>query len=237
MLWVDTFTASFAPEVARDAAEVLRRAGYAVEVVGPDHCCGLTWISTGQLAIARRVLGHTVDALARTRGPVVVLEPSCAAAVRGDAPELLATPESRDVAARVQTLAEALRGRSLPVQPAAGPAVAQFHCHHRSVLGTAADRELLTGLGLEVTSVDEGCCGLAGNFGMERGHYEVSMTCAEQSFVPVLSGTDADIPVLADGFSCRLQIEEVTGRRPVHLAQLLRGRLEAVSDQAPSAGV
>ena len=237
VLWVDTFTASFAPEVARDAAEVLRRAGYAVEVVGPDHCCGLTWISTGQLAIARRVLGHTVDALARTRGPVVVLEPSCAAAVRGDAPELLATPESRDVAARVQTLAEALRGRALPVHPATGPAVAQFHCHHRSVLGTAADRELLTGLGLEVTSVDEGCCGLAGNFGMERGHYEVSMTCAEQSFVPVLSGTDADIPVLADGFSCRLQIQEVTGRRPVHLAQLLRGRLEAVSDQAPSAGV
>jgi FAD/FMN-containing dehydrogenase/Fe-S oxidoreductase len=232
VLWVDTFTASFAPEVASDAAAVLRSAGYAVEVVGPDQCCGLTWISTGQLGIARRVLGRTVDALAQTHGPVVVLEPSCAAAVRGDAPELLATPQSREVAARVQTLAEALRGRALPVRPAAGPVVTQFHCHHRSVLGTGADRELLTGLGLEVTSVDEGCCGLAGNFGMERGHYEVSMTCAEQSFVPVLSGTDIGIPVLADGFSCRLQIEQVSGRRPVHLAQLLRRHLEAAADQA-----
>jgi len=225
LLWVDTFTASFAPGIAEDAAVVLARAGYAVSVAGPEHCCGLTWISTGQLGVARRVLTRTVRALARTDGPIVMLEPSCAAAVRGDAPELLATPEARDVAARVRTLGEVLRDRPLPLTSAEQPVVAQFHCHQRAALGTDADRDVLRRLGAEVTSVDEGCCGLAGNFGMERGHYEVSVTCAEQSFLPVLAKADADTPVLADGFSCRLQISQLADRQPLHLAQLLRQRL------------
>jgi FAD/FMN-containing dehydrogenase/Fe-S oxidoreductase len=225
LLWVDTFTASFAPQIAEDAAVVLARAGYAVTVAGPEHCCGLTWISTGQLGVARRVLTRTVRALARTDGPIVMLEPSCAAAVRGDAPELLATTEARDVAARVRTLGEALQGRPLELAPAERPVVAQFHCHQRAALGTDADREILHRLGAEVTSVDEGCCGLAGNFGMERGHYEVSVTCAEQSFLPVLAKADADTPVLADGFSCRLQISQLGDRRALHLAQLLRQQL------------
>ncbi|MDQ4085613.1 MAG: FAD-binding oxidoreductase [Actinomycetota bacterium] len=225
VLWVDTFTASFAPEIAVDAHVVLQRAGYDVRVAGPEHCCGLTWISTGQLGVARRVLTRTVEALAGTDGPVVMLEPSCAAAIRGDAPELLDTTSSRDVAARVRTLGEALQDRTLPLLPAEQAMVAQFHCHQRASLGTEADRALLDRLGVELTSVDEGCCGLAGNFGMERGHYDVSVTCAEQSFLPVLERFGPDTPVLADGFSCRLQIEQFGGRRPVHLAQLLRAHL------------
>ena len=224
-LWVDTFTASFAPEVAVDAVAVLAKAGYAVTVAGPDQCCGLTWISTGQLGVARRVLTRTVGALAATDGPIVMLEPSCAAAIRGDAPELLATGQAHEVAARVHTLGEALRGRDLPLERVERQVVAQFHCHQRAALGTDADREVLQRLGAEVTSVDEGCCGLAGNFGMEQGHYDVSVTCAEQSFMPVLAKADADTPVLADGFSCRLQISQLGDREPVHLAQLLRQHL------------
>jgi FAD/FMN-containing dehydrogenase/Fe-S oxidoreductase len=225
LLWVDTFTASFAPEIAVDAATVLARAGYQVGVAGPELCCGLTWISTGQLGVARRVLRRTVRALAATEGPIVMLEPSCAAAVRGDVPELLATAEAHDVAGRVRTLGEALYDRPLELTPAGRPVVAQFHCHQRAALGTDADREVLRRLGVEVTSVDEGCCGLAGNFGMERGHYDVSVACAEQSFLPVLAKADADAPVLADGFSCRLQISQLGDRQPLHLAQLLRQHL------------
>jgi FAD/FMN-containing dehydrogenase/Fe-S oxidoreductase len=225
VLWVDTFTASFAPEIAADARAVLQSAGYDVRVTGPEHCCGLTWISTGQLGVARRVLTRTVDALAATDGPVVMLEPSCAAAIRGDAPELLDTTSAREVAARVRTLGEALQDRPLALRPADRAMVAQFHCHQRAALGTDADRALLDRLGVELTTVDEGCCGLAGNFGMEKGHYDVSVTCAEQSFLPVLGRFGADTPVLADGFSCRLQIEQLDGRRPVHLAQLLRAHL------------
>ncbi|MDQ4006608.1 MAG: FAD-binding oxidoreductase [Actinomycetota bacterium] len=225
VLWADTFTATFAPEVLDDAVAVLESAGFGVTVVGPDRCCGLTWVSTGQLGVARRVLARTVRALAQTAGPVVVLEPSCAATLRGDAPDLLATDEAREVAERVRTLGQLLRDLPLDLAAVDGPAVVQFHCHQRAVLGTDADRELLDRLGVRVTSVDEGCCGLAGNFGMERGHYDVSVTCAEQSFLPVLEQAADDVPVLADGFSCRLQIQQLAGRQPVHLAQLLRRQL------------
>jgi FAD/FMN-containing dehydrogenase/Fe-S oxidoreductase len=223
-LWVDTFTASFGPAIAEDAEAVLRAAGYDVTVVGEDVCCGLTWVSTGQLDMARRVMTHAVGRLTDAPGPVVVIEPSCAAALRGDAPELLKTPEAEAVAERVRTLAEALEDRELELRPVDEKAIAQFHCHHRAVFGTDPDRRLLARLGVELTSVDEGCCGLAGNFGFEKGHYDVSVTCAEQSFLPALRAEETSA-VLADGFSCRLQIEQLGGRQPLHLAQLLRQQL------------
>ncbi|MGH3354707.1 MAG: FAD-binding and (Fe-S)-binding domain-containing protein, partial [Nocardioidaceae bacterium] len=225
VLWLDTFTASFAPEIAEDAVAVLESAGYAVTTLGPDTCCGLTWISTGQLGTARRVLERSVRTLTPTTGPVVVLEPSCAATLRADAPELLATLEAHKVAARIRTLGEVLQDRPLDLEPLDAAVVAQFHCHQRAVLGTDADRALLERLGADLTSIEEGCCGLAGNFGMEEGHYDVSVRCAEQSFLPVIVTTTQDTDVLADGFSCRLQIEQLAGRRPLHLAQLVRRQL------------
>jgi Fe-S oxidoreductase len=235
VLFLDSFTAAFAPEVARDAVVVLEAAGYRVQLCAPRLCCGLTWISTGQLGIARRVMRSTVRALQATGDhPVVVLEPSCGAALRTDAPELLDDAASREVAARIRTLAEALQGRDLPLRTdAPTTAVAQFHCHQRAVFGTEPDRDLLTRAGVTVRSVDEGCCGLAGNFGFEDGHYDVSVACAEQSFVPHLADA-ADAPVLADGFSCRLQIAEIGGRRATHLAQLLRERLAPSPDAGTS---
>ncbi|MDQ3423676.1 MAG: (Fe-S)-binding protein, partial [Actinomycetota bacterium] len=183
LLWVDTFTASFAPSVVADAVDLLEAAGYAVQIPERTLCCALTWVSTGQLDVARRVMRRT--------------------------------------------LAEALDGHELDLAPLAAPAVAQFHCHQRAVTGTTADRAVLARLGVDVTSVDEGCCGLAGNVGFEPGHYDVSLRCDEQSFLPVLRGTAADTVVLADGFSCRLQIAQLTGREPLHLAQLLRRQLRA----------
>ncbi|MGQ0840014.1 FAD-binding and (Fe-S)-binding domain-containing protein [Actinokineospora sp.] len=229
VLWVDTFTASFSPEVAIDAVAVLEAARFRVQPSAPGLCCGLTWISTGQLDTAKRVLRRTIRALddpADTR-PIVTLEPSCAAALRADLPELLPEDGARRIAARIRTLAELLHDRQLPftsAEPVA--AVTQFHCHHRAVLGTHHDRTLLRDAGVTVDSVDEGCCGLAGNFGFEKGHYDISKTCAEQSFLPHLAAASPDAPVLADGYSCRLQIAQLGDRQPIHLAQLLRSRLD-----------
>ncbi|HXH77170.1 FAD-binding and (Fe-S)-binding domain-containing protein [Nocardioides sp.] len=225
-LWVDTFTASFDPDIADAALEVLGRAGFDVTVVGPDVCCGLTWVSTGQLEQARRVMGRAVAALTPTDGDIVVLEPSCAAALRGDLPELLQTAAAKGVSARIRTLADVMVETDLSFRPLDDHVVAQFHCHQRAVLGTDADRELMARLGATLTSVDEGCCGLAGNFGFEKGHYDISVTAAHQSFMPVL-GRHPDSTVLADGFSCRLQVAEVGHRPTRHLAQLLRDQLTA----------
>lgn len=227
-LWIDTFTASFGPAIAEDAQALLLAAGYDVTVVGPDVCCGLTWVTTGQLGKARRVMGRAVTRLNDAPGEIVVLEPSCAAALRGDSPALLQTPEAHAVGERIRTLAEILNDCDLDFEPVDQSAVAQFHCHHRAVFGTDPDRRLLARLGVDLNSVDEGCCGLAGNFGFERGHYDVSVTCAEQSVLPVLR-EHPEAMVLADGFSCRLQIQQLGERDSLHLAQLLRRQLRETS--------
>jgi FAD/FMN-containing dehydrogenase/Fe-S oxidoreductase len=235
VLWVDTFTRSFEPEIARDAMLVLAAAGYRVELPARSLCCGLTWLSTGQLGVARRVMRRAVRALDRSGDdrPIVVLEPSCGAALRADVPELVGGDRARRVADRIRTLAEVMSGRDLPWAPAERvTALTQFHCHQRAVVGTSADRALLERAAVTVTSLDEGCCGLAGNFGFEAGHYAVSRTCAQQSFLPHLDRHDEAAPVLADGFSCRLQIADMGGRQALHLAQLLRQRI--VTDVAAS---
>ena len=224
-LWVDTFTASFDPGIATDALAVLTAAGYDVTVIGPDVCCGLTWVSTGQLDRAKRVMRNAVAALRKTPGAIVVLEPSCAAALRSDLPELVPTADAEAVSRRIRTIAEAVLETDLRLLPLPEQVVAQFHCHQRAVLGTAADRTLLARMGVALSSVDEGCCGLAGNFGFEAGHYDVSVKCAEQSFMPVLAEHPAS-RVLADGFSCRLQIDQIGQRPTLHLAQLLRAQLD-----------
>jgi FAD/FMN-containing dehydrogenase/Fe-S oxidoreductase len=251
VLWLDTFTSSFAPSVVDDATAVLGSAGYRVEVAGARLCCGLTWVSTGQLGVARAVMARTVAALDATGDacPVVVLEPSCASSLRIDTVKLLDSDASRRVAARIHTFAEALIRRNAdwaagggapavipelaiptPATDPARPLLVQFHCHQRATLGTEADLTLLRSLGYDVTTVEEGCCGLAGNFGFEDGHLDVSQRCAEQSFLPYLE-RDASSPILADGFSCRLQMlqlgrDQLAGREPMHLATLLRPQLQ-----------
>ena len=230
LLWVDTFTASFAPEVARSAVQVLEHAGYRVELAPRGVCCGLTWTSTGQLGVARRVLKRTIRLLDRAsqRMPIVALEPSCAAALRHDARNLLGGEEVTRVAGRVRSLAELLVERPLPLSKRDPvTAVAQFHCHQRATTGTEADKAVLAAAGVEVTAAPEGCCGLAGNFGFEDGHYDVSVSCAEEALLPAIRAHDGSGPVVADGFSCRLQVEQLAGHRPQHLAEVLADRLPA----------
>jgi FAD/FMN-containing dehydrogenase/Fe-S oxidoreductase len=222
VLLLDTFTRYFAPQVGVAAARVLAAAGYAVELPPRPVCCGLTWVSTGQLGVARRVMRRTERTLAPYAGvPIIGLEPSCTAALRTDLPELL--PDAPRIA--VSTLAEALADTDLagwlPPGALAGRTIAgQTHCHHSSVLGTAADTALLDHLGL-AGQLTDGCCGLAGNFGFERGHWEVSQAVAEDRLLPALRAAPDDAVLLADGFSCRTQIAQATAHRPRHLAELL----------------
>lgn len=225
LLWIDTFTDSFAPEIALAAIELLESLGVRVKVPRRRVCCGLTWISTGQLDGARKRLRATLTELdehVRAGGIVVGLEPSCTAALRSDLPELLPDdPRSAPTAAAVRTLAEFLVQQQWQPPERPGESVlVQAHCHQHAVLGFNADRHLLTTMGINVTEVT-GCCGLAGNFGMQSGHYDISVAVAENGLLPAIRAADADATFLADGFSCRTQAEQLTGRRGLHLAQYL----------------
>jgi Fe-S oxidoreductase len=231
LLWVDTFTDHFTPEVGQAAVRVLEAAGYAVEITSKPVCCGLTWISTGQLNGARRQLRRSLQALdpALRRGtPIVGLEPSCTAVLRSDIVELLPEdPRAPQVRAATRTLAELLAntGTWAPPDLTGVRAVAQPHCHHHAVMGWHTDSALLAQAGAEVDSVG-GCCGLAGNFGTERGHYDISRAIAETALLPAVRNAAQGTVVLADGFSCRTQLEELGHVRGTHLAQLLASHLE-----------
>jgi FAD/FMN-containing dehydrogenase/Fe-S oxidoreductase len=229
VLLVDTFTDYFAPEIGQAALRLLTSAGFRVTIPRRPTCCAITWISTGQLGAARRILRRTVAELSpavRAGVPIVGLEPSCTATLRSDAVDLLATRDARALADSVATLSELLATVPDWTPPALDgtTVVAQPHCHHSAVLGWDADAALLAKAGADLTRLG-GCCGLAGNFGMERGHYEVSTAVAGTALLPAVSSAGPDAVVLADGFSCRTQVADLTGRPSRHLAQLLADHL------------
>ncbi|GAA3714933.1 FAD-binding and (Fe-S)-binding domain-containing protein [Streptomyces tremellae] len=229
-LWVDTFTDHFSPHVGRAAVRVLEDAGYSVRIPDGPVCCGLTWLSTGQLDGARRQLSHTLRALEPSLAagtPIVGLEPSCTAVLRGDLTALLPDdPRAGRTAAATRTLAELLASTPgwSPPDLTGVRGVAQPHCHQHAVLGWDADAALLRAAGADVDAVG-GCCGLAGNFGVEKGHYDVSVAVAETALLPAVRAAGEDAVVLADGFSCRTQLDHLAHRGGTHLAELLADRL------------
>ncbi|MFE2679867.1 FAD-binding and (Fe-S)-binding domain-containing protein [Streptomyces hygroscopicus] len=226
VLWPDTFTNHLSPSVGRSAVAVLEAAGLRVVVPPKPVCCGLTWVSTGQLDRARTVMRRTLDVMAPALDaglPVVGLEPSCTAALRTDLPELLTTdPRAARLAESVSTFAQALERYAPDWQPPRidRPVVGQTHCHQHAVLGDAAERRLRERAGL-TGALSGGCCGLAGNFGFEDGHYEVSVACAEEQLLPSVRAAGPGTEVLADGYSCRTQLNQLAGRKGRHLAEVL----------------
>lgn len=227
LLWADSFTEYFSTDAGRAAVRLLESAGYEIRLLERQQCCGLTWISTGQLDKAAELAAAAVEQLhpyVEAGIPVVGLEPSCLAALRTDAPELVDDPRAAEVAKGVFTLAELLADREeLEVPDLSGRTlVVQPHCHQASVIGFDADLRLLSRTGAHVVRVG-GCCGLAGNFGVEKGHYEVSVAVAEQQLMPAVREAGPDAIVVADGFSCRTQLDDLADVQAVHLAQLLVG--------------
>jgi FAD/FMN-containing dehydrogenase/Fe-S oxidoreductase len=236
LLFVDTFTETLEPTIGRAAVRVLEAAGHEVEVAGRPVCCGRPLYDHGMLDTARRQLtrlARTLGPAARAGTPIVGLEPSCVAALRDELPGLLPHDgDARAVAAATRTLAEFLDDVGWTPPHLEAGTVVHAHCHHEAVMGTAADRRLLTAAGAGWRELDAGCCGLAGSFGFRDGEpYEVSVAAGEDRFAPrIRAAAAAGTTVLADGFSCRSQAAHLVpgAPRPRHLAEALAEALGSV---------
>ncbi|MCQ9165882.1 FAD-binding and (Fe-S)-binding domain-containing protein [Arthrobacter sp. STN4] len=228
VLFVDTFTRGFRPKVAGAVARVLTATGAPAEC-SADACCGLTWISTGQLDTAKKLLANAAATLDDgTDRPIVVVEPSCAAALRKDLPELVHTEQARRVAGRVRSFASHIEEltksgwKPAPARPLPEQVVVQSHCHEYSVFGSGVQRTALQAVGVANVVEATGCCGVAGNFGFEKEHFDISMQVAEQALAPALRQAEVGAAVLTDGFSCAMQVQQLDASRvSLHLAELL----------------
>ncbi|HEV8610706.1 MAG TPA: FAD-linked oxidase C-terminal domain-containing protein [Thermoanaerobaculia bacterium] len=235
LFFPDTFTNHFSPGIGRAAVDVLESAGFDVEIPRRRVCCGRPLYDWGMLDTARRLLANALDALSEPieRGvPVVVLEPSCAAVFKDELPELFPRDE------RAERLSErtALLGSFLEAQAPGWTvptfsrrALLQFHCHQRALFGIDADRRLLSRMGVEAAVPDAGCCGMAGAFGFEKSRYAVSAAIGERVLLPEVRRASPETLLIADGFSCREQIAQGTGRRALHLAEVVRRAMEELA--------
>jgi FAD/FMN-containing dehydrogenase/Fe-S oxidoreductase len=228
LLWPDTFNNHFHPATAQAAVEVLEAAGYQVIVPRQSLCCGRPLYDYGMLHLAQRLLRQillTLRPQIRAGIPVVGLEPSCVAVFRDELPNLFPhDQDARRLSRQAFLLSEFLIHKLESYQPPRLPrkAVVHGHCHHKAVMGMSDEEVALTRLGLDVTVLDAGCCGMAGSFGFEKDHYDVSIKCGERVLLPAVRAAAKDTLIIADGFSCREQIAQATGRQALHLAQVIQ---------------
>ncbi|HEX5387283.1 MAG TPA: FAD-linked oxidase C-terminal domain-containing protein [Gemmatimonadales bacterium] len=227
VLWPDTFNNHFHPETAEAAVEVLEAAGHRVLVPAGTVCCGRPLYDYGMLDRAARRLDHmlaTLRPMIRAGVPVVCLEPSCAAVFRDELLGIRPNDEdAKRLSAQTFLLGEFLaRSDDFKSPRLAGKAIVHAHCHQKAISDADADQKILRALGLEVDVLDAGCCGLAGSFGYERDHYEVSMRAGEHVLLPAVRHAARSTIIVADGFSCRTQIAHATERRALHLGQVIQ---------------
>ncbi len=228
ILWADTFNDYFTPKVAQAAVEVLEHAGCQVVVPEQDLCCGRPLYDYGMLGLARKWLVNILDTLEpeiRAGTPVVGLEPSCISVFREELPNLLhGNLNAARLRGQSYLLSEFLAEKIADYQPPRmnGTALVHGHCHHKSVLKFSEEVDLLKKAGLDVNVLDSGCCGMAGAFGYEREHYEISIACGERVLLPAVRKAEPGTMILSDGFSCREQILQETDRVPLHFAQALQ---------------
>jgi Fe-S oxidoreductase len=242
LLWPDTFINFFQPWIGRAAVEVLEGIGFRVAIPGAAMCCGRPLYDYGMLDWAERWLQRILEELRpwiRAGVPVVGVEPSCMAVFRDELPNLFPHDEdARRLSNQAFLLPEFLAARApVWVAPPMEPrrrALVHGHCHQKAVLGMNADRALMDALGLDYEVLDSGCCGMAGSFGFEAGEkYEVSVRAGERVLLPKVREAPPDTLIVANGFSCRTQIEQGTGRRALHLAEVISmamGERSAESD-------
>jgi FAD/FMN-containing dehydrogenase/Fe-S oxidoreductase len=235
ILWPDTFNDHFHPEVALAAVEVLEAADYTVVVPAQSLCCGRPLYDYGFLDTAKALLRRVLDTLASEIAagtPIIGLEPSCVSVFRDELPNLFPDDErARRLSRQTLLLSEFLvrEGYEPPrlAESESRKAIVHGHCHQKSVLGMGDEETVLGRLGLDYAMPDTGCCGLAGAFGFERDHYDISLAIGERVLLPAVRAADSETLIVTNGFSCREQIEQTTGRHPLHLAELLAMALRA----------
>jgi len=226
ILWPDTFNNYFHPRILQSAAEVLRAFGYNVRLPPTKLCCGRTLYDYGMLDEAKKTLRNVLTSLApdiEARVPVIGLEPGCISVFRDELINLFPEDDqARKLRSQFFTLSEFIERENLTLPRLNAKALVQPHCHHKAVMGFDSDRRVMEKLGLEVELASTGCCGMAGAFGFEADHFDVSVKTAERELVPRVNQADSEIYLVADGFSCREQIRQLTGRGPVkHLVELI----------------
>jgi FAD/FMN-containing dehydrogenase/Fe-S oxidoreductase len=228
LLWPDTFNDRFHPQALHAAVRVLRHAGFAVRVPAKPVCCGRPLYEFGLLDAARHSLENVLAVLGddlRRGTPLVGLEPACISVFQEELPLMLPKhEEAKRLKAQTLLLADFLQQQAPRTEFArrAEPALVHGHCHHKTVLGFDAELAVLRDrLGLDVDLPDTGCCGMAGSFGFEAEKYEVAQACGERVLLPAVRRTRPGTLIVADGYSCREQIAQSTGREALHLAQVL----------------
>jgi len=229
LLWPDTFNDHFHPEVAIAATEVLEAAGFEVVVPRQSLCCGRPLYDYGMLGLARHLLHQVLDGLRdeiQAGTPLVALEPSCGAVFRNELLNMLPDDEdAKRLARQTMTFGEFLNRHAgdWEMPRLERHALVHFHCHQRATSDIDADRAVLDRLGLDYEVLEDGCCGLAGSFGYERGeHYEISIKAGERILLPAVRKASPHTLLLTDGFSCRSQISQGSDRQALHLAQLVQ---------------
>jgi Fe-S oxidoreductase len=226
VLWADTFNNYFHAEVGVAAVHALEAAGYHVTIPRGHLCCGRPLYDYGMLRLARGYLEHVLDALRdelRAGTPIVGIEPSCLAVLKDEAPKLM--PNDEDVKRLCKQsfhLAEFLCREGYEPPRLRGRALVHGHCHEKATAGFEPLTQLLEKMGLDVESSKGGCCGMAGAWGYEKGHYDVSIACGERALFPAVRAAGDEPLIVTDGFSCKTQIEQGTGRRALHLAEVLQ---------------
>jgi FAD/FMN-containing dehydrogenase/Fe-S oxidoreductase len=227
LLWADTSNNYFHPEVATAAAEVLEAVGYRVEIPAAHLCCGRPLYDHGLLDAAKRQLEEILDSLRadiEAGVPVIGLEPSCVSVFRDELLRFFPDDAlAKKLSAQTLFLTEFLvrEGKTVPAT-LRGTAIVQAHCHHKASLRIDDEIAVLKKLGLDFTMLDAGCCGMAGAFGFERNHYDVSVQAGERGLLPAVRAAASDTYIVSNGFSCREQVTQTTGRRVWHVAELLR---------------
>jgi Fe-S oxidoreductase len=193
----------------------------------PNLCCGRPLYDDGMLDAARILWRRTTDGMRphlREGTKVVGVEPSCVAAFRDELPNLIDDDaDAERLAQQVMTLPEFLLNEAEEWQPPQlhRKAIVHGHCHHEAVMGFETEQKLLEKLGLDVEVLDSGCCGMAGSFGFESEHYDISCAIGERRLLPAVREAPREAVIVADGFSCKTQIEQLTDRRALHTAQVL----------------
>jgi Fe-S oxidoreductase len=240
LLWIDTFNNYFHPETSCAALDVLEHAGFAVKCSQAVLCCGRPLYDFGMLTEAKQYLKKVMNVLSdaiEAGLPIVVLEPSCASVFRNELVNLF-PHDARARRLRQQTflLSEFLEKHAAGYAPPnlSGKVLLHGHCHHKALMKMRDEEDLVRRTGAELECPDAGCCGMAGPFGFEKDKFALAQAIGERVLLPAVRSTNPETIIVADGFSCREQIRQSTGRRAVHLAEVLQEASLSNTDKSPT---